>query len=133
LPGYYYFDTPALGRRHQSFGRVKAHEGNLIGHFRFVKALDVLHEHFYSPMIKRDMPKIYGRCITCKQVKSKVLPHGLCTFLPVSKEPSVDIFMNFILGLPRSKRVVIPFLLLYIGFLRLYTLYLVIKLMMQLT
>jgi hypothetical protein len=38
---------------------------------------------------------------TCRQVKSKVLPHGLCTFFPVSKEPLVDIFMNFILGLPR--------------------------------
>jgi hypothetical protein len=24
LPGYYYFNTPALGRRHQSFGRVNA-------------------------------------------------------------------------------------------------------------
>ena len=49
------------------------------------------------------MLKFYGRCITCRQVKSKVLHHGLCTPLPVSKEPWVNMFMNFIIGLSRSK------------------------------
>jgi len=34
--------------------------------------------------------------------KSKVLPHGLCTPVPI---PNVDISMDFILGLPRSRNV----------------------------
>jgi hypothetical protein len=32
------------------------------------------------------------------------MPHGLYTPLPVPKEPSVDISMDFILGLPRSRK-----------------------------
>jgi len=36
--------------------------------------------------------------------KSRVQPHGLYTPLPVPTEPWVDISMNFVLGLPRSKK-----------------------------
>jgi len=39
-----------------------------------------------------------------RQTKSRVMPHGLYTPLPVPKEPSVDISMDFILGLPRSRK-----------------------------
>jgi hypothetical protein len=39
-----------------------------------------------------------------KQTKSKVLPYGLYTSLSVPMEPWVDISMDFILGLPRSKK-----------------------------
>ncbi|RDX79971.1 hypothetical protein CR513_39542, partial [Mucuna pruriens] len=43
------------------------------------------------------------RCLVCKMAKSKVLPHSLYTPLPIPNTPWVDIFMNFILGLLRSK------------------------------
>ena len=52
---------------------------------------------------KKDVQRICDRCITCRQDKSKVMPHGLYTPLPVLKEPWVDISMDFILGLPRSR------------------------------
>jgi hypothetical protein len=39
-----------------------------------------------------------------KQTKSKVLPYGLYTSLSVPMKPWVDIFMNFVLGLPMSKK-----------------------------
>jgi hypothetical protein len=48
--------------------------------------------------------RICDKCITCKKSKSRTQPHGLYTPLPVPKEPWVDISMDFILGLPRSKR-----------------------------
>ena len=54
--------------------------------------------------MKRDFNRICGRCITCKKAKSKVLPHGLYTPLPVLSEPWVDISIDFVLGLPRTKR-----------------------------
>ena len=75
-----------------------------MGHFGVKKTLDVLHEHFFWPKMKHDVERICSKCMTCKRAKSRVLPHGLYTPLPVPSEPWVDISMDFVLGLPRSKR-----------------------------
>jgi len=40
----------------------------------------------------------------CKKAKSKVLPRGLYTPLPVPNEPWVEISMDFVLGLTRSTK-----------------------------
>ncbi|KAL3567897.1 hypothetical protein D5086_030548 [Populus alba] len=82
----------------------EAHGGGLMGHFGAVKTLDVLHEHFYWPKMKKDVQRICDKCITCRKAKSRTQPYGLYTPLPVPKEPWVDILMDFVLGLPRSKR-----------------------------
>uniref|UniRef100_A0A2N9EK03 Integrase catalytic domain-containing protein n=1 Tax=Fagus sylvatica TaxID=28930 RepID=A0A2N9EK03_FAGSY len=82
----------------------EAHGGGLMGHFGVKKTLDILHEHFFWPKMKKDVNRICGRCITCRKAKSKVLPHRLYTPLPVPSEPWVDISMDFVLGLPRTKR-----------------------------
>ena len=82
----------------------EAYEGGLIGHFGITKALDVLHEHFFWPNMKSNIAKYCANCITCLQAKSKVHPHGLYTPLPVPHSPWVDISMDFILGLPRTRR-----------------------------
>ena len=50
------------------------------------------------------MQRICDRRITCRQAKSRVMSHGLYTHLSVPKEPWVDIYMDFILGLPRSRK-----------------------------
>jgi len=47
---------------------------------------------------------ICEQCIAYRKVKSRVQPHGLYTPLPVPTEPWVDISMDFVLGLPRSKK-----------------------------
>ncbi|RVW59253.1 RNA-directed DNA polymerase-like [Vitis vinifera] len=60
----------------------EAHGGGLMGHFGVRKTLDVLHEHFFWPKMKRDVERACARCITCRQAKSRVLPHGLYTPLP---------------------------------------------------
>jgi hypothetical protein len=52
-----------------------------------------------------DVQRICNRCITCKKTKFRVVPHGLYIPLLVPKEPWVEIFMYFVLGLPRSKKV----------------------------
>jgi hypothetical protein len=75
-----------------------------MGHFGVVKILDVLHEYFYWPKIKNDVQRICDKGITCRKAKSRTQPHGLYTPLPLPKEPWVDISMDFVLGLPRSKR-----------------------------
>jgi len=76
----------------------------LIGYFGITKTLEVLREHFYWPNMKRDVQGMCDRCIICRQAKSRVMPHGLYTPLHVPKEPWVDISMDFILGLPRSRK-----------------------------
>jgi hypothetical protein len=79
----------------------KAHDGGLIGNFSVTKILDVLHEHFFWFKMKNDVQTICDKCITCRKAKSKVLLHGLYTFLPVLKKPWIDISMDFVLDLPR--------------------------------
>jgi hypothetical protein len=54
--------------------------------------------------MKRDVERICEKCITCKHAKSKLKPHGLYTPLPIPSEPWIDISMDIVLGLPRTKR-----------------------------
>jgi len=48
--------------------------------------------------------RICGWCITCKQVKFKVMPNIFYTSLPVPKKSWVDISMDFILGSPSLRK-----------------------------
>jgi hypothetical protein len=82
----------------------ESHGGGLMGHFGVAKTLAILQGHFYWPHMKRDVERICGRCVTCRQAKSKVQPNGLYTPLPIPSEPWIDISMDFVLGLPRTKR-----------------------------
>ena len=82
----------------------ESHGGGLMGHFGVAKTLGVLQEHFYWAHMKRDVERICGRCITCRQAKSRVQPHGFYTPLPIPSEPWVDLSMDFVLGLPRTRR-----------------------------
>jgi hypothetical protein len=54
--------------------------------------------------MKKDLQHICDKCITCRKAKFRTQPHGLYTPLPIPNKPWVDILMDFIFGLPRSKR-----------------------------
>ncbi|XP_060202503.1 uncharacterized protein LOC132630942 [Lycium barbarum] len=86
-----------------ALSRREAHCGGLMGHFGVPKTLDILAEHFFWPGMQKDVEKVCSQCLECKQAKSKVLPHGLYTPLPVPTSPWLDISMDFVLGLPRTK------------------------------
>ncbi|KAF8105949.1 hypothetical protein N665_0151s0042 [Sinapis alba] len=81
----------------------EAHGGGLMGYFGVKKTHKVVHEHFFRPSLMKDVERIFGRCVVCKKVKSKVKNQGLYSALPISSHPWVDISMDFVLGLPRSK------------------------------
>lgn len=81
----------------------ESHGGGLMGHFGVEKTLYVLKEHFYWPHMKRDVERICDRCITYRQSKSRIQPHGLYTPLSIPNELWIDLSMDFVLGLPRSK------------------------------
>ncbi|XP_072077993.1 uncharacterized protein [Arachis hypogaea] len=62
---------------------LQSHSGGLLGHFGVYKTLDVLSEDFYWPHMRKDVEKFCAKRIACKQAKSKSLPSGLYTPLPV--------------------------------------------------
>ncbi|XP_051149220.1 uncharacterized protein LOC127263941 [Andrographis paniculata] len=110
----------ALSRRHEGYlykanqlcipqGSIRTvlthevHEGGLMGHFGATKTLKLLQEKFYWPRMRADVEQHITRCITCRQAKSTTLPHGLYKPLPTPDTPWVDLSMDFILGLPRTK------------------------------
>jgi hypothetical protein len=65
----------------------ESHGGGLMGHFGGVKTLAIFQGHFYWPHMKQDVERICGRCVTCRQAKSKVHPNGLYTPLTYSLIP----------------------------------------------
>ncbi|RDY04957.1 hypothetical protein CR513_11256, partial [Mucuna pruriens] len=81
----------------------EAYKGGLMGHFGELKTLEILNEHFYWPYMRKDVHNVCERCLTCKLAKSRISPHGLYTPLPIPTSPWIDISMDFILTLPRSK------------------------------
>ena len=81
----------------------EAHGGGLMGHFGVKKTHKVVNEHFYWPRLMKDVEWICGRCVVCKKAKSKSKNQGLYSALPIPSHPWVDISMDFVLGLPRSK------------------------------
>src|SRR6266540_1625101 len=75
-----------------------------MGYFGREKTYMLLSEIFYWPKMRRDIEKYVQRCITCHKAKSKLNHHGLYTPLPVLNAPWEDINMDFVLGLPKTKR-----------------------------
>jgi hypothetical protein len=82
----------------------EAHGGGLMGHFRVKKIEDVQAAHFFWPKMRRDVGPYMSQCTTCNKAKSRLNPHSLYMPLPVPSVPWEDISMDFVLGLPRTKR-----------------------------
>jgi hypothetical protein len=82
----------------------EAHGGGLMGHFGMKKTEDILADHFFWPKMRRDVERFVARCRTCQIAKLRLNPHGLYVPLPVPNAPWEDISMDFVLGLPRTKK-----------------------------
>jgi hypothetical protein len=82
----------------------EAHGGGLMGYFGVKKIEDVLAAHFFRPKIRRDVERYMSRCMTCNKAKSRLNPHGLYMPLPIPSVSWEDISMDFVVGLPRTKR-----------------------------
>ncbi|WVZ93940.1 hypothetical protein U9M48_039889 [Paspalum notatum var. saurae] len=82
----------------------EAHGGGLMGHFGVYKTREVLAAHFFWPRMRADVERLVARCTTCQKAKSRLNNHGLYMPLPVPTSPWLDISMDFVLGLPRTKK-----------------------------
>jgi transposase InsO family protein len=82
----------------------EVHGGDLMGHFGVKKIEDVLTAHFFWPKMRRNVECYVSWCMTCNKAKSRLNPHHLYMPLPVPSVPWKDISMDFVLGLPITKR-----------------------------
>jgi hypothetical protein len=80
------------------------HGGGLMGHFGAKKTMDILAGHFFWPQMRKDVERFVARCATCQKAKSRLNPHGLYLPLLVPGAPWEDISMDFVLGLPWTKK-----------------------------
>jgi len=80
-----------------------------MAHIGVDKTLVLSKELFFWPHVRKDVQRHCNKCISCLQIKYKTMPHGLYTPLHVALTPWEDISMDFVLGLPRTQRVLIPF------------------------
>jgi hypothetical protein len=82
----------------------EAHAGGLMGHFGAKKMDQVLVDHFFWPKMRRDAERYVLCRVTCHNAKSRLNPYDLYTPLPIPSVPWEDVSMDFILGLPQTKR-----------------------------
>jgi hypothetical protein len=82
----------------------EAHGGGLMGHFGVKKTEDVLAAHFFWQKMRRNVKRYVLRCTTCNKATSRLNPHDFYMPLPVPRVPWENISMDFVLGLPRTKR-----------------------------
>jgi hypothetical protein len=75
-----------------------------MGHFGVKKTEQMLANHYFWPKMRRDVERYVLHCVTCHKAKSRLNPHGLYTPLPIPSVPWESISMDFVLGLPRTKR-----------------------------
>jgi len=82
----------------------EVHRGSLAGHYGGNKTLTMLKEHYYWPVMERDVQDILKRCGTCQAAKNHSLPHNLYTSLSIRTTPWVDVSVDLILGLSKTQK-----------------------------
>jgi hypothetical protein len=74
------------------------------GHFGIETIVAMLHKHFYSSKILQKVSKYIRSCTTCTITKPTTKKQGMYTPLPTPDMPWESISMDYMLGLPSTKR-----------------------------
>ena len=83
----------------------ESHHSRLAVHPGGTKMYHDIARQFWWPGMKKDVAEFVSRCLTCQQVKAEhKRPGGLLRPLPVPEWKWERITMDFVVGLPRSRR-----------------------------
>ena len=80
------------------------HGDGLAGHFGITKTLQALEGRYYWPNLRRDVRRLVGRCSICTIGKLTKQNTGQYLPLPVPDSPWQEVSLDFVLGLPRTRR-----------------------------
>ena len=80
------------------------HGGGLASHFGITKTLQAIEARYYWPNLRRDIRRLIGRCSTCTIGKLTKQNMGQYLPLPVPTAPWQEVSLDFVLGLPRTRR-----------------------------
>ena len=82
----------------------EVHGGGLAGHFGITKTTQELERRYFWPHLRRDTRRMVGRCTICTIGKMTRQNSGQYLPLPVPDSPWKEISLDFVLGLPRTRR-----------------------------
>eukprot|EP00253_Pinus_taeda_P011610 PITA_11610 len=81
------------------------HTSHYAGHPGYQKMLTALRKEYYWPGMKKHVVEYLARCLECQQIKTEHQhPAGLLQPLPIPEWKWEIISMDFITGLPKTKR-----------------------------
>jgi hypothetical protein len=80
------------------------HSGGLAGHFGHDKTFAQLRNLYYWPSMREDVKKFVNKCIIFQYAKGRQKNTSLYQPLPIPERSWDVINMDFVLGLPRTKK-----------------------------
>jgi hypothetical protein len=84
----------------------RSHDDPLAGHFGFERTTQLIRKSFFWATLEKDVKEYIASCDICQRTKTKRhRPYGELASLPVPEGPWQEITMDFIIGLPPSRRV----------------------------
>eukprot|EP00253_Pinus_taeda_P029605 PITA_29605 len=81
------------------------HTSHYTGHPGYQKMIVALRKEHYWPKMKKEVAEYLARCLECQQIKAEHMhPAGLLQPLPIPEWKWEIISMDFIIGLPRTRK-----------------------------
>ena len=80
------------------------HDEKLSGHFGRLKNISLVKANFYCPKVERDVAIFVSRRNVCMMEKIRNQNASLYILLPIPNAHWVDVSLDFVIGLPRTRK-----------------------------